>query len=877
MALSLGRPDRDPHERAESRRLEGRKVVPEERDTFKKAMDRVTDCQGKQNSDITNETNNLKAPIMGASGQGTEGEQEEHMRGLQPPRLNECDRVVVGDDKKKLRKENKQRKRDIKRTQEAYTQWKRQRGEGKLRDTADDRNQEYRNAMCPTGQALGHPAAGILLQYATKGCPVRTGQQWTKEMLWEAVERGPHQSALTPEALAHFAEEARVKVEKGQARLVMWDDIKDDPPPELKISPIAAVPHKSKPYRSILDLSFTLRLKNGGVVNSVNDTTEKVAPQGSIDQIGESLSRIIHAFAETDDDAKIFMAKWDIKDGFWRMDGEEGQELNFAYVLPQPPGMPIILVVPTSLQMGWVESPPFFCAASETARDIIEEYIETPVSSLPPHKFIKYSMTSDAVRELPVANGTKTGFSYMIEVFVDDFMSLVIPVTQEQLDHVATAVMTGIHDVFPADENDNEDPIAKRKLEKKEGEYDVLKTVLGFDFDGHNKTIWLEAAKRETLITVLTGWIRTAKRRQGGIPFAEFRSVAQKIRHAFTSIPQGVALLSPSNRILTVEPRYVYLHRNKQLLQSIQGCRTLLRESFKEPTRCRELINRWPDFVAIVDASSHGVGGVVFGELSECIPTVFRWQWPEEVTKDVITVENRNGRITNSDLEMAGMVMAWLVIEGVVGDLTEKSVALFGDNIASISWTKKLASKKSLVAEQLVQALALRLKARKACPLITTHIQGKKNEIADVPSRSFGSNKEWHCETNNDFLTLFNSYFPLPNQTSWTVFQLSTKVVMRVISILQMTRFELEEWRRLPRVGSHVGKTGSASANLWTSIRTCRTRSTDTESEHSWHSQSQYDKDSTVEELKCSVAQSLAQSRPLARRLQWPQAQTPQK
>ena len=99
-------------------------------------------------------------------------------------------------------------------------------------------------------------------------------------MLWEAVERGPHQSALTPEALAHFAEEARVKVEKGQARLVMWDDIKDDPPPELKISPIAAVPHKSKPYRSILDLSFTLRLKNGGVVNSVNDTTEKVAPQG---------------------------------------------------------------------------------------------------------------------------------------------------------------------------------------------------------------------------------------------------------------------------------------------------------------------------------------------------------------------------------------------------------------------------------------------------------------------------------------------------------------------------------------------------------------------------------------------------------------------
>jgi hypothetical protein len=32
----------------------------------------------------------------------------------------------------------------------------------------------------------------------------------------------------------------------------------------------------------------------------------------------------------------------------------------------------------------------------------------------------------------------------------------------------------------------------------------------------------------------------------------------------------------------------------------------------------------WPDYVGIVDASSYGIGGVVFGELSACTPTVFR-------------------------------------------------------------------------------------------------------------------------------------------------------------------------------------------------------------------------------------------------------------
>ncbi len=109
----------------------------------------------------------------------------------------------------------------------------------------------------------------------------------------------------------------------------------------------------------------------------MNDTTEKTAPAGAIDQIGKCLLRIIHTFAEADDDAKIFMAKWDIKDGFWRMDCAAGEEWNFAYMLPQEEGQPTTLVVPTSLQMGWVKSPPYFCAATETSRNISTEYIKT--------------------------------------------------------------------------------------------------------------------------------------------------------------------------------------------------------------------------------------------------------------------------------------------------------------------------------------------------------------------------------------------------------------------------------------------------------------------------------------------------------------------
>ena len=101
----------------------------------------------------------------------------------------------------------------------------------------------------------------------------------------------------------------------------------------------------------------------------------------------------------------------------------------------------------------------------------------------------------------------------MIEVYVDDFMSLVIPISKSQLQHTVAAVMMGIHDAFPAkDEDDGDDPISENKLKKLEGQYSTAKTLLGFDFDGIHKTMWREAAKWEKLLTVFRGWIRTGHR-----------------------------------------------------------------------------------------------------------------------------------------------------------------------------------------------------------------------------------------------------------------------------------------------------------------------------------------------------------------------------
>jgi hypothetical protein len=98
-------------------------------------------------------------------------------------------------------------------------------------------------------------------------------------------------------------------------------------------------------------------------------------------------------------------------------------------------------------------------------------------------------------------------FFYALEVYVDNFMSIIIPTSQEQLVHAATTVMTGIHNVFPANIVDGEEPILEKKMLKGEGQYLLFKMLLGFDFNRKRKTMWLEEEKWAKLLTTLHSWL----------------------------------------------------------------------------------------------------------------------------------------------------------------------------------------------------------------------------------------------------------------------------------------------------------------------------------------------------------------------------------
>ena len=114
------------------------------------------------------------------------------------------------------------------------------------------------------------------------GCPVDVGEDWILDQLEAAVERGPYTSALDPEAVRQMQVEACEKEKQGFAKIFLWEDLKKNLPAKLKLLPLAMIPHKSRKFKAILDLSFSL-LVAGYQLPLANDASKDCVPSEAMD------------------------------------------------------------------------------------------------------------------------------------------------------------------------------------------------------------------------------------------------------------------------------------------------------------------------------------------------------------------------------------------------------------------------------------------------------------------------------------------------------------------------------------------------------------------------------------------------------------------
>jgi len=102
-----------------------------------------------------------------------------------------------------------------------------------------------------------------------------------------------------------------------------------------------------------------------------------------MEQMGKGLWQIVTKVVECNPaDGEILLAKWDIKDGFWKLIVLEENAWHFCYVLPKVNENDPIEIV--SLQMGWCKSLLLFCMALEMAQDVAQELCNQG-QPLPPH------------------------------------------------------------------------------------------------------------------------------------------------------------------------------------------------------------------------------------------------------------------------------------------------------------------------------------------------------------------------------------------------------------------------------------------------------------------------------------------------------------
>ena len=89
--------------------------------------------------------------------------------------------------------------------------------------------------------------------------------------------------------------------------------------------------------------------------------------------------------------------------------------------------------------------------------------------------------------------------------------------------------------------------------------------------------------------------------------------------------------------------------------------------------------------------------------------------------------------------------------------------------------------KKSAAPGHLLRVLALCKQVARASPSVAAHVAGDLNVLGDIPYRSFGYSKQWHCTKDSEFLSLINSKLPLPRHHSRQGFRLSFVLSKKVI------------------------------------------------------------------------------------------------
>lgn len=669
---------------------------------------------------------------------------------------------------------------------------------------------------------LAHPAAHLLDHLRNHGAPIpMSSPPWSLARRDEAIKRGPHKSAK--DEVAFVREEFIDFLNKRFWTILPYSLVRNIP--NLRLSPLGVVPQRDRRPRLIVDLSYF----------GVNQESVPIAPSEAM-QFGRTLQRLLQRILMANAiHGPVYISKIDIADGFYRIQLAPYSSPNLAVLLPQHPNEEPMVAFPLVLPMGWVNSPPYFSAVTETGADLMNHRLQrTRVE--PPHRLEKIALHPS----LPESPAESTPLASLVsapvplatnvplhqvhkpryrrplkyaDVYVDDFIALVQGGTSVRNQAMRTLLHV-LDSVFRPREpgNDNrhrQEPASVKKLKKGDGSWTTRKVVLGWLIDTVEKTISLPPHRVDRLKEILSGIPPSQKR----ISVKNWHKLLGELRSMVTGIPGARGLFSPLQEAFRTETSDRRLRLHPLVHQFLNDFRNLADTLERRPTRIAELIPRDPSAIGTTDASGQGMGGVAFLNTPYGVrPILWRHPFPTPIRKRLITFNNPRGALSIGDLELAATVCQHDVVS-LAADIREHTIHDFHDNTAAQYWQRKGSTTSIGPAAALLRIQSHHQRHFRYVP-VHDFLPGVLNRMSDDASRL------WYL-SDAALLAYFNSTYP--QQVCWELHHVRPDLLSSVILTLAGKQYERVSYEELNRKLTVTGPCGSPSAVNSTSTLFSRT------------------------------------------------------
>ena len=293
---------------------------------------------------------------------------------------------------------------------------------------------------------------------------------------------------------------------------------------------------------------------------------------------------------------------------------------KLGLILPSDKEEEPMVTIPLSLHMGWKNSPPLFCTATETVADLANKALRTHQ----PSKQHQLDNRVEAIEPTPAPLITQehaelTRDPYLrqpnakllayVDVFVENFLGLAQG-PRHRRRHVRRTLFHALDKVFRPlngqDAKQLKEVLILKKLDAGDCSWSTCQTMLGWIVDSINMTIALPPNHVARLKEIVHSITRTQQR----FGVDKWHRILGELRSMALALPRARGLFSQMQEALFhVKVKRVTLSAGVH--EDLDNFKWLANDVAKRPTEIYELVPLRPTVDGYHDASGYMCGGMV--------------------------------------------------------------------------------------------------------------------------------------------------------------------------------------------------------------------------------------------------------------------------